>query len=46
MVKNRKFGAKMGVGHLVDHMDDESGVGRVVCTKRRNIDKTNRHTNY
>ena len=46
MVKKRKFGAKLGVGHWVGHMDDESGVGPVVCMKRCNIGETNIITNY
>ena len=46
MVKNRKFGAKMGVGHWIGHIDDESGVGRVVCIKHNDFGETNRNANY
>ena len=34
------------MGHWVIHMDDESGVGHVVCTKRQLFGKTNNNTNY
>ena len=44
--KKGKFRAKTGVGHWVGHMDNESGVGRVVCTKRQLFGKTNKNTNY
>ena len=46
MVEKRKFGAKMGAGHWIGHIDDESGVGRVVCIKHRDFGETNRNTNY
>ena len=36
----------MGVGHWIDHMDDDSGVGRVVCIKHRDFGETNQNTNY
>jgi hypothetical protein len=44
--KKGKFRAKTGVGHWVGHMDNESGVGRVVRTKRQLFGKTNKNTNY
>ena len=46
MVKERKFGAKTGVGHWIGHMDDELGVGCVVCIKHRDFGETNRNANY
>ena len=36
----------MGVGHWIGHMDDESGVGRVICIKHRDFGETNRNANY
>ena len=36
----------MGVGHWIGHMDDESGVGRVVCIKPHDFGETNRNANY
>ena len=46
MVQKKKVGAKTGVGHWVGHMDDELGVGHVVCTKRQLFGETNKNTNY
>ena len=46
VVEKMKFGAKMGVGHWIGHMDDESSVGRVVCIKHHDFDETNRNANY
>ena len=33
--KKGRFGAKINVGHCVGHVDDKSGVGRGICTKRQ-----------
>ena len=46
MVEKRKFEANMGVGHWIRHMDNKSGVGRVVCIKHRDFGETNRNANY
>ena len=46
MVERKKFGAKMGAGHWIGHMDDDSGVGSVVCIKNCDFGETNRNTNY
>ena len=46
MVEKRKFGAKMGAGHWIGHIDDESGFGRVVCIKHRDFGETNINTKY
>ena len=35
----------MVVGHCVSHVDDESGVGRVVCEKRQLFGETNKNKN-
>ena len=44
--QKRKFGAKLGVGHWIGYMDDESGVGRAVCIKQHDFGETNRNANY
>ena len=46
VVEKRKSGAKTSVGHWVGHMDNESGVGLVVCTKRQLFGKINNNTKY
>ena len=46
MVEKRKFGVKAGIGHWLGHMDNELGVGRVICTKQQLFGETNKNTNY